>query len=97
MDGSATHDSGSSSTGDRARLSTRTHRVGITELFGKVRGYQLQYLDGEHWKPFYHGRGTIDNLIVHLANPITARRVRLVITDTNGQLPTIVAFDLFDE
>ena len=73
------------------------HRVGITELFGKVRGYQLQYLDGEHWKPFYHGRGTIDNLIVHLANPSTARRVRLVITETNGQLPTIVAFDLFDE
>jgi hypothetical protein len=73
------------------------HRVGITELFGKVRAYEFQYLDGEDWTPLYGGQGTIDNLSVHLPRPITARRVRLVITETNGQLPTIVAFDLFDE
>jgi hypothetical protein len=72
-------------------------RVGITELFGKVRGYELQYLDGEDWTPLYRGHGTIDNLVVHLNRPVTARRVRLVITKSNGQLPTIAAFDLFDE
>ena len=39
--------------------------------------------------------GTIDNLAVHLASPITAQRVRLLINETSGELPTIVAFDLF--
>ena len=70
-------------------------RVGITELFGKVRSYELQYYDGKDWKTFYSQNSTIDNLSVHLAQPITAQRVRLLITKTSGQLPTIVVFDLF--
>ena len=71
-------------------------KVGITELFGKVRAYEIQYFDGTNWTTFYSGKGTIDNLIVHMAESITAQRVRLLITRTNGQLPTIVAFDLFE-
>jgi len=70
--------------------------VGITELFGKVRAYELQYRDGSGWRTFYRDAGTIDNLVVHLAKPVTAQRVRLLITETSGQLPTIVAFDLFE-
>ena len=70
--------------------------VGITELFGKVRAYEIQYFDGKDWTTFFSDNGTIDNLIVHLAESITAQRVRLLVTKTNGQLPTIVAFDLFD-
>jgi len=72
------------------------NEVGITELFGKVRAYELQYRDGNEWTPFYRDTGTIDNLAVHLAKPVTAQRVRLLITETSGQLPTIVAFDLFE-
>jgi len=71
-------------------------KVGITELYGKVRAYELQYRDGAEWKTCYSDEGTIDNLMVHLAKPITAQRVRLQITRTNGQLPVIVAFDLFE-
>jgi len=71
-------------------------RVGITELFGQIRAYQLQYHDGAGWKTFDAG-DTVDNLHVHLAKPITAQRVRLLITKTNGELPSIVAFDLFGE
>ena len=73
----------------------RFSRVGITELFGKVRSYELQYYDGKDWKTFYAQNSTIDNLSVHLAKPITAQRVRLLITKTSGKLPTIVMFDLF--
>ncbi|MDP6718945.1 MAG: discoidin domain-containing protein, partial [Pirellulaceae bacterium] len=71
-------------------------KVGITELFGKVRAYELQYRDASQWKTFYRDAGTIDNLTVHLAKPVTAQRVRLLITETSGQLPTVVAFDLFE-
>jgi len=69
-------------------------KVGITELYGKVRSYELQHHDGSRWKTFYRDAGSIDRLTVYLARPVTAQRVRLVITETNGQLPTIVAFDL---
>ena len=72
------------------------NQIGITELFGKVRGYELQYFDGTDWTTFFSRDSTIDNLIVHLAKPITAQRVRLLITKTNGQFPTIVVFDLFE-
>lgn len=69
-------------------------RVGITELYGQVRAYELQYHDGAGWKTIHAG-DTVDNLHVHLAEPIKAQRLRLLITATNGEAPTLVAFDLF--
>jgi len=69
-------------------------RVAITELYGKIRGYELQYHHRGAWNTFYRG-DTLENLSVHLLRPITAQRVRLLITGTNGEPPAIVAFDLF--
>ena len=71
-------------------------RIEITELYGQIRAYQLQHHDGAMWKTFFAG-DTVDNLQVRLAEPITAQRVRLLITKTNGELPSFVAFDLFAE
>lgn len=69
-------------------------RVAITELYGQIRAYELQRHDGTGWKTFYAG-DTVDTLSVHLTDPVTAQRVRLLITKTNGEPPTIVAIDLF--
>ncbi|MHC4199222.1 MAG: alpha-L-fucosidase [Planctomycetota bacterium] len=69
-------------------------RVAISELYGQVRGYELQRHDAGEWKTFYSGN-KIDTLSVHLAEPVTAQRVRLLIKKTNGELPSLTAFDLF--
>lgn len=69
-------------------------QVGITELYGQIRAYKLQHHEGAGWRTFDAG-DTVDNLHVHLAEPIKARRVRLLITATNGEAPTVAAFDLF--
>jgi len=69
-------------------------RIGINELYGQIRAYELQYHDGKEWKTFYTGN-TVDTLQVQLAKPIVAQRVRLLITKTNGESPSIAAFDLF--
>ena len=69
-------------------------RVGIRELYGQIRGYKLQYLDGDEWKTFYEGK-RVDQLQIQLQKPVTARKVRLLITETDGNPPSIVKFDLF--
>jgi alpha-L-fucosidase len=69
-------------------------KVGVYDLFGQVRGFELQaYIDGK-WQVFYKG-DEINNMFVHLDKPITAARVRLVILGNNGELPSIATFDLF--
>ena len=72
----------------------RIRRVGITELYGQARAYKLQYHDGTAWKTFYEGRN-LGYLQLQLPQPITARRVRLLITATSGAPPSITIFDLF--
>ena len=67
-----------------------------SEIFGKVRDYRIEVLDGEEWKPIYSDQGTVDSLFVHLAKPVTAQKWRLVINKTNGQLPSIVAMDVYE-
>lgn len=69
-------------------------RIGITELFGQIREFDLQFHDGKDWKTFYTG-DTVDNLIIHLKKAITAQRVRILIKKTNGDLPSLTIFDLF--
>jgi len=69
-------------------------RVGIGELYGQIRGYKLQYMDGDEWKTFYEGK-RVDQLQIKLPKPFTARKIRLLIKDTDGNLPSIVKFDLF--
>ncbi|TRX66076.1 alpha-L-fucosidase [Carboxylicivirga sp. M1479] len=72
------------------------NRVAIKELYGQVQKFELQFHNGEEWKTFYAEENTIDNLSIHLAKPILARRIRLVINKTNGEFPSIVSFDLFN-
>ena len=69
-------------------------RVKLTEQYSKTRGYKLQYHDGQDWQTFHTG-DTVDDFSLHLARPITAQRVRLLITKTNGESPQLKEFDLF--
>ncbi len=69
-------------------------RVGIRELYGDVRGFELQYHDGQDWQTFYTGN-VMNTFSLHLANPITAQRIRLQITQNDGDVPQLVEFDLF--
>ena len=69
-------------------------KVGIRELYGQVRGFELQaFIDGK-WQVFYRGE-ELNDLFVHLAKPVTAARVRIVILGNNGETPSFVLFDLF--
>jgi len=70
-------------------------KVGIRELYGQVRGFELQAWQDGGWKTFYKG-DTLDDFFVHLAEPVTAQRVRIVILGNNGEVPSIVSFDLFE-
>ena len=71
-------------------------KVGVRELYGQVRGFEIQAMqkDGE-WKTIYRGE-TMDNLFVDLGKSVAAQRVRLVILGNNGEVPNIVEFDLFE-
>ena len=70
-------------------------KVGVRELYGQVRGIELQAMQNGKWKTFYRGE-TLDNFFVHLKKPVTARRVRIVILGNNGEVPSIVSFDLYE-
>jgi alpha-L-fucosidase len=59
----------------------------------RVKAFELQYKDGNNWKTFYNGKGIGKNLEVKF-DPVTARVVRLNITDGKGG-PTIFEFQLF--
>jgi len=69
--------------------------VGVRELYGQVRGFEIQAFVGGKWKTIHKG-DTLDDFFVHLKKPVTARRVRIVILGNNGEIPNIVSFDLFE-
>ena len=59
----------------------------------RVRKFAIEYLQDEQWKPCYRGENLGASLDATF-NPVTARRVRLNITEaTDG--PTIWEFALF--
>ena len=70
--------------------------VRITDYFGHVRGFKLQYDDNGTWKTFYSG-GPMNNFVLRLSKPITTSKVKLVITKMNkGWIPpSITKFDLY--
>jgi alpha-L-fucosidase len=69
-------------------------RAVILEACGqRVKTFELQAKDGDAWKTFYRGKRIGDRLEVKFA-PVTARVVRLNITDGQGG-PTISEFQLF--
>ena len=59
----------------------------------RVKAFELQYRDGDEWKTFQSGKAIGPNLVVKF-DPVTARVVRLNITDGQGG-PTINEFQLF--
>jgi len=69
------------------------NRVKISEAYDRVRGFELQYKDGNRWKTF--ARGTkIGSDYSKQFKPVTARYVRLnILKFTDG--PTIWEFQLF--
>ncbi len=67
-------------------------RVSISEEYGRVRRFELQYKDGEAWKTFQQGTRIGDNYSQSF-EPVTAQHVRLNILEaTDG--PTIREFHL---
>lgn len=80
-------DLGMPETFDRARISE------CVEYGVRVKTFALEFKDGQQWKTFYRGQAMGEN---HEAQfpPVTARVVRLNITDGQGG-PTICEFQLF--
>ncbi len=71
-------------------------RAAIQECveFGvRVKAFELQFKEGEQWKTFHSGKAIGDTLEVKF-EPVTARFVRLNITEGQGG-PTIGEFQLF--
>jgi len=73
-------------------------RVSLLEKFSRIKSFKLQYFDNGEWKTFYEG-GELGNFSLQLPEPITADRVRIVITDYEsdepGEGPAIHQFDIF--
>ena len=68
-------------------------RAVLSEAYGRVRAFQLQYKDAGAWRPFAEGT-TIGDLLTLDFEPVTARHIRLDIRKaTEG--PTIWEFQLF--
>jgi len=78
---------------DLGRLVTFS-KVGIRELYGQIRGFEIQAKQDGKWTTFYKAE-TLDTLFVDIDKTITAQEVRLVILGNNGEIPSIVSFDLF--
>ncbi|MCU0914847.1 MAG: alpha-L-fucosidase [Planctomycetes bacterium] len=69
--------------------------VEIDEAYaGRVRSFELQYEEGGRWRPFYQGTTLGEQCAARFA-PVTARRVRLYVLDSNDG-PTITEFQLFE-
>jgi len=67
-------------------------RVSLSEAFDRVQRFELQYKEGETWKPFLQGTRLGDKY-AQTFDPLTAQHVRLTILEaTDG--PTIWEFHL---
>ncbi len=73
----------------------RIHHVYLREKFNRVAAFELQYHTGSAWQTCHRGT-EIDTFQLQLPAPITARRVRLVVTGrTADGPPGIHEFDLY--
>ena len=73
---------------------TTFSKVGVTDLFGHVRDFEIQAWIGGRWTTIYKS-DTMDNLFVDLGVKITTSKVRVVILENSGEMPEIAMFDLF--
>ncbi len=63
--------------------------VEISEALGRVRVFEIQYLDGATWKTCATGT-TIGDLKKVTFDAVTTKGIRLYMTQTNGDLPSII-------
>ena len=74
-------------------------RVVLREKFNRIRAFKLQAAGDGGWRTFFEG-AALDTFSLHLPEPIVARKVRLVVTDSfreegeRFQGPGLQAFDL---
>ncbi len=75
-------------------------RITLLEKFSRIKEFKIQVPDGAGWKTLVAG-GELGNQTFKLADPVTASRIRLLITryvsDAEDQGPAIHAFDLFEK
>ena len=68
-------------------------QIQIMEKFNRIRAFELQYFSDNRWISFYKG-GKM-NLFSMKHKPVTAQKVRLLVTETEGGGAAIKMFDLF--
>ena len=68
-------------------------RAWISEPYDRVRKFELQAKEGETWRTFHRGTTIGEDLDVRF-EPVTARHVRLILTETT-EGPSIWEFQLF--
>ncbi|MBV9126315.1 MAG: alpha-L-fucosidase [Planctomycetes bacterium] len=67
--------------------------VNISEEGKRVQKFQLEYKDGDHWKPIFQGQ-TIGHGLTHFFEPVTAQVFRLNILEAS-EAPSISEIELF--
>jgi alpha-L-fucosidase len=65
----------------------------IMEKFNRIRSFTLQYMENDEWKTYYEGKRMNFFSLKH--DPITAQKVRLIVSETEGGGPAIKMFDLY--
>ncbi len=74
-------------------------RVSLIEKYSRIKSFELQYYTDNKWKTFYSGK-ELGNFSLLLEEPITAQRVRILITDYESDIakegPGIHSFDIFE-
>ena len=68
-------------------------QVQIMEKFNRIRAFELQYFEEGEWISFYKGRKM--NYFSLKQEQITSRKVRLLVTKSEGGAPAIKMFDLY--
>lgn len=74
--------------------------ISLREKFNRIRGFRIEIQDGDTWRTIHEGRA-LDLFTLSLPEPVTARKIRLVVTDAvrsvgeKFQGPGIQEFDLY--
>lgn len=69
------------------------NQVQIMEKFNRIRAFELQYYEGGEWISFY--KGSKMNYFSLKHEQIISRKVRLLLTKTEGGSPAIKMFDIY--
>jgi len=70
-------------------------RLGLVELYGTARGYEVQQREDGEWKTFYEG-DRMDGLSLLLPEPLTTDGIRVVLHGNNGDHAALTKIDLYE-